>query len=401
MREALRRDAHACLANAACRSGVQRATKSRPLLPHFGSDEGCRFPGSLASRCVLFALSSLANRTSSTRSTSRPTPPSGSLAHPPSSSFVQRGARRRRRLRLPPGSRATRLAPELDLRPRPALAWPAGCVSLARSSSHEDERGGATEPGRGPAGSRPPRPRGDQALTLTPALCAQDSLAGAASIWTRVRRAVPLAAPRCGRVAKLTSLLSASSSSSSPHSPSPFSPRLSHRRRCHCSSVHTAQLPNEEKPHQRTRVSPSSRSPASDRPPSSGGHHHQHQHHQHHLASSPSSTSSYSHTPDSSNSPRDRLQGSQTLHPAPPSSASSKAPATRISPSLNAQLGLYPDPHSPATTYASLASAHDDRQHYLEPKPSGVTAPGASRRVCDAPHCLPPPHSGARTTSSL
>jgi len=225
VREALRRDAHACLANAACRSGVQRATKSRPLLPHFGSDEGCRFPGSLASRCVLFALSSLANRTSSTRSTSRPTPPSGSLAHPPSSSFVQRGARRRRRLRLPPGSRATRLAPELDLRPRPALAWPAGCVSLARSSSHEDERGGATEPGRGPAGSRPPRPRGDQALTLTPALCAQDSLAGAASIWTRVRRAVPLAAPRCGRVAKLTSLLSASSSSSSsppPPRPSPL-----------------------------------------------------------------------------------------------------------------------------------------------------------------------------------
>ncbi|GAA5891396.1 hypothetical protein JCM8208_002614 [Rhodotorula glutinis] len=160
-------------------------------------------------------------------------------------------------------------------------------------------------------------------------------------------------------------------------------------------------LPNEEKPHQRTRVSPSSRSPASDRdrPPSSTGHRPPHHHH---LASSPSSTSSYSHTPDSSNSPRDRLQGSQTLQPAPPSAPSSKAPATRISPSLNSALNLYPDPHSPATTYASLASAHDGRQPYLDAKPSGVTAPASTAALSPSPHhaqLAPSSHSTPGTSS--
>ncbi|GAA6049245.1 hypothetical protein JCM3770_005903 [Rhodotorula araucariae] len=152
-----------------------------------------------------------------------------------------------------------------------------------------------------------------------------------------------------------------------------------------------SRLPNEEQPQQRGRLSPSSRStdsaasshpapppsrppPASSAPAAAA--------HQHPSPRSSVSSSSFSLTPDSSNSPHDRLQGTKALAPAPPASK----PLGHLSPQFNS-LALYSDTSSPVSTYASI---HDDTAAYSNgnayttasqqpaPAPSSASTPGAS-----------------------
>ncbi|BGP26565.1 PSP1 family protein [Rhodotorula toruloides] len=139
-----------------------------------------------------------------------------------------------------------------------------------------------------------------------------------------------------------------------------------------------SRLPNEEQPTTRGRLSPSSRSTDSHssasntlanglKPPHSlAPHPHQPAHsvsrplsHTHASEFVPSprssvSSSSFSATPESSNSPRDRLAGSKGLAPPPPASHS----ATRFSsPKFASSLGLYQD-QAPgaASEYAPLGT---------------------------------------------
>ncbi|BGP50446.1 hypothetical protein JCM10450v2_006365 [Rhodotorula kratochvilovae] len=156
-----------------------------------------------------------------------------------------------------------------------------------------------------------------------------------------------------------------------------------------------SRLPNEEQPQQRGRLSPSSRSTDS----TASSHHHHHHHpgasrppaantaglaHQQPSPRSSVSSSSFSATPDSSNSPHDRLQGTKTLAPAPLASKS----LSRPSPQFNS-LALYSDAGSPASTYASI---HDDNG-YSNGRPSGVTAPAPNA-------AFSPPAQTAPTASS-
>ncbi|BGP34102.1 hypothetical protein JCM10296v2_005917 [Rhodotorula toruloides] len=141
-----------------------------------------------------------------------------------------------------------------------------------------------------------------------------------------------------------------------------------------------SRLPNEEKPTTRGRLSPSSRSTDSHssgppthqnglKPPHSLAPHsslqpahplpHAHSHaHATEFVPSPRSSvssSSFSATPESSNSPRDRLAGSKGLAPPPSSSSTS---ATRFSsPQFASSLGLYQEQATGAVSdYAAQAT---------------------------------------------
>ncbi|BGP10115.1 hypothetical protein JCM10049v2_005998 [Rhodotorula toruloides] len=139
-----------------------------------------------------------------------------------------------------------------------------------------------------------------------------------------------------------------------------------------------SRLPNEEKPSTRGRLSPSSRSTDSHssappthsnglKPPSSLAPHsslqpthqlpHAHSHsHANDFVPSPRSSvssSSFSATPESSNSPRDRLAGSKGL--APPPSSSSTSASRFSSPQFASSLGLYQEQ---ATGAVSEYTAH-------------------------------------------
>ncbi|GAA6004033.1 hypothetical protein JCM10207_006524 [Rhodosporidiobolus poonsookiae] len=158
-----------------------------------------------------------------------------------------------------------------------------------------------------------------------------------------------------------------------------------------------SRLPNEEKlPSSRGRISPSSRSsdshsssvaPKYSAPPP----------HSHSLAPgappylvnpaldfAPSprssiSSASFSPTPDSSNSPRDRLGSSAVLHPPPthPSQQGKPLPHSRFSPQLGSSLSLYPDPPSPGGAYPSYHHPPQNGAAHTSAHPvaSGVTAP--------------------------
>ncbi|BGP02069.1 hypothetical protein NBRC10513v2_005717 [Rhodotorula toruloides] len=159
-----------------------------------------------------------------------------------------------------------------------------------------------------------------------------------------------------------------------------------------------SRLPNEEKPTTRGRLSPSSRStdsyssappahqnglkpphslaPHSLQPAHQLPHAHSHSHASEFVPSPRSSvsSSSFSATPESSNSPQDRLAGSKGLAPPPSSSSTS---ATRFSsPQFASSLGLYQEQATGAVSeYATQGTNGQAASAAAPPTSRGPTSP--------------------------
>ncbi|GAA5873554.1 hypothetical protein JCM8547_005617 [Rhodosporidiobolus lusitaniae] len=208
-----------------------------------------------------------------------------------------------------------------------------------------------------------------------------DPLKATASIWSRLPNEEKLPLSSRGR---LPSPSARSADSASSH----YSRRLS--------QLSTAQLTasaNPYHPHPALDFAPSPRSSVS--------------------------SASFSPTPESSNSPRDRLAGSQALAPPPPAvhghqqhSSAGNAPAkkqplvNRFSPQLNSSLGLYPDSSSPGGAFyigATSSSGPPASSTFsgVSITPNGVTAPAQLHPPANQPTTTPSPTSTSTSAQPL